>query len=140
MQAISILNNRYGKLVVVKFSYKKNRKSYFLCKCDCGNFAIIRSDALTFSGTKSCGCLALKTRFKDGIIPKNKTHGMSNTPFFFRFLEINQRCNNKNSHAYKNYGGRGIQNEWKKFIDFKNDMYSSYLECKKIYGQKKYNY
>ncbi|HMS90732.1 MAG TPA: hypothetical protein PKC87_00720 [Candidatus Absconditabacterales bacterium] len=38
------------------------------------------------------------------------------------------RCNNKNNHAYKNYGGRGISIEWNSYEDFKKDMEESYLK------------
>lgn len=41
---------------------------------------------------------------------------------------IEQRCNNKNHKAYKNYWWRWIKCEWKNFEEFKNDMYDSYKE------------
>lgn len=47
----------------------------------------------------------------------------------FRFTyktwkEMRQRCNNKNNHAYNNYGGRGITicKEWDSFEKFFEDM------------------
>lgn len=66
-------------------------------------------------------------------------HGMSKTRFYEIWNGIIKRCENKNSIAYKNYGGRGIKicEEWRSdFINFKNDMYKTYLiHCEK-FGEK----
>ena len=48
---------KFGKLTVIKFAYTKDRKKYFLCKCDCGNTKIILGASLTNGHTKSCGCI-----------------------------------------------------------------------------------
>ena len=36
------------------------------------------------------------------------------------YIAIRHRCNNLNCKAYKNYGGRGIQNKFKSFVEFAN--------------------
>lgn len=46
-----------------------------------------------------------------------------------------RRCNNPKDKEYHNYGGRGIQCLWKKFEEFKNDMYDSYLKHLEKYGK-----
>jgi len=52
-----LTNKKFGKLLVLNFSHQdKDHKSYWLCKCDCGNECLKRSDSLS-GGTKSCGCL-----------------------------------------------------------------------------------
>lgn len=38
-------------------------RTFYYCKCDCGNEKWIRADRIT-SGQKSCGCLIEKTQFK----------------------------------------------------------------------------
>ena len=49
---------RYGRLVVVRRVSNSGRgKARFLCRCDCGNEAIVLGEALRNSTTKSCGCL-----------------------------------------------------------------------------------
>lgn len=59
----SLINNRYGKLIVIDRAdnyYDKNGKnkgSQWLCKCDCGNEVIVKKHCLTSGNTKSCGCL-----------------------------------------------------------------------------------
>lgn len=58
---------------------------------------------------KSCGCLSRQSNSE-----LHKTHGKSNTRLFHVWMNMKQRCNNPNHHAYDEYGGRGIKicNEW----------------------------
>jgi hypothetical protein len=79
-------------------------------------------------------------------MPENKKrgfceykHGMSNTRFYKIWSGILKRCLNENSQAFKNYGGRGITvcKEWKEdFLNFKEDMYPSYLEHVQKHGER----
>lgn len=55
---------RYGKVVVIKFDRIKNRRTYWICKCDCGKVFTTRADNLTGGGTTSCGCSRSKTLSK----------------------------------------------------------------------------
>ena len=54
-----ITGARFGKLVVHEMQYGVNigsrKRTCCLCKCDCGNTAVITMDALN-SGRTSCGC------------------------------------------------------------------------------------
>lgn len=59
---IDISGNKYNKLIVLKFDHSerigiKNR-TYWKCKCDCGNIVILRKDSFIYpySTIKSCGC------------------------------------------------------------------------------------
>jgi hypothetical protein len=65
-------------------------------------------------------------------------HGMSNTRFYHIWAQIRQRCVNKNCVSYSKYGKRGIKvcDNWLVFINFRDDMYPSYLEHCEIYGEK----
>jgi len=125
------LGKRFGRLTLVKYLYKKNGHKYFLCKCDCGNEKVIRGDSLKYGNTKSCGCIAIENTIK-----RSKKHGDKNTRFYRIFTGLKQRCNNKNGRDYKNYGERGIKCEWNSYEDFKQDMYSLYLEHCKECGEK----
>lgn len=84
---------------------------------------------------------AALTMFKKGVggqCPPDKLfrkHGMTKTSFYGRWKAINQRCGNPKHKAYKDYGGRGIKNEWKSFEEYKNDMYGSYLEHRKNHDE-----
>lgn len=99
----SIVGNRYGKLVVLKFAGMKNKQSLWLCKCDCGNEYIGTRDHLVSGNTRSCGCLS-----------GNQHHGMHDTRLYRIYSAMCQRCYNPDNTAYKHYGARGIKicDEW----------------------------
>ena len=52
------IGKKFEKLTVISLDRKdSNNKKYYLCKCDCGNEKVIRSDSFATGKTKSCGCL-----------------------------------------------------------------------------------
>lgn len=76
------------------------------------------------------------TFIKKYPIPIGRLRKKENFGLSIRFYAINQRCNNTKEKSYKNYGGRGINNEWKSYEDFKKDMYESFIEHINIHGLK----
>ena len=116
--------DRFGRLVVVKElkqhiqpSGKKRRM--FFCLCDCGNKKKVGLDCLRNRHTRSCGCLnaeASKERFY--------IHGKYDFKEYRILSSMKNRCYNKKSANYKNYGGRGIKicERWMKFENFYEDM------------------
>lgn len=59
-------------------------------------------------------------------------HGYSGTPFYQVWQNIKKRCFDPKCHSFRDYGARGINvcNEWLSFINFKIDMYDSYIKHK----------
>lgn len=55
-KALDITNQRFGKLVAIQKAPSKSGKTYWLCKCDCGNEKEIQTSHLTDGRTNSCGC------------------------------------------------------------------------------------
>jgi hypothetical protein len=53
----NLINEKFGKLLVVSFNGIKNGRKYWNCICDCGNEKIIYTNMLTSGRCKSCGCL-----------------------------------------------------------------------------------
>ena len=57
---------KFGRLAVLQFAYKRNKNYYYLCKCDCGNEVIKSRDYLIYDfasdGHKSCGCWRLESQ------------------------------------------------------------------------------
>lgn len=108
---------RHGRLTVLSLSDKRSgRKTYWNCVCDCGNEKLVRSDSL--KTTKSCGCLKREQDMINlGII---NNHGMTNHTLYGRWNAMIHRCENNKSHAYKNYGARGIKvcEDWKDILKF----------------------
>lgn len=96
---------KFGKLTVIKFEYKKNYIDYYKCKCECGKEKIIRGYDLKSGKTKSCGCVAKGN---------HTIHKKSKTKLYWVWQSMKARCNNENNKRYKHYGGRGIKvcEEW----------------------------
>jgi hypothetical protein len=111
---IDLTGQRFGRLVVLKESSKrdKNGSIHWVCKCDCGNIVEPSSASLRKGTTISCGCYNKEIITKDN--PKRKRK------LYYIYRGIKDRCYNKNSRAYHNYGGRGISisNEWNDYDAF----------------------
>jgi hypothetical protein len=61
MRGKDLSGRRFGRLVAVRRIIKtyENGRTFWKCKCDCGNSISVRTDALLLKvlGTRSCGCL-----------------------------------------------------------------------------------
>ena len=54
---IDLTGQRYGNLVVVERDCLREKgRPYWICKCDCGNYVVVKGNALRTGNTKSCGC------------------------------------------------------------------------------------
>lgn len=113
------IGDKFNKLTVIEKTDKRlNRCIIYKCKCDCGNIIETTATRLIHNYTRSCGCLQ-----KEMASKFNKIHGLSNTKLFMIWQDMIKRCTKKNHHAYKYYGGRGINvyKDWQNnFITFYN--------------------
>ena len=50
-------NMRFNKLVAIEVDHfqktKNSTRTYWKCKCDCGNYIVVRSDCLTTGNTQA---------------------------------------------------------------------------------------
>lgn len=114
----------FGRLTVLETSGKCEYGRYlWKCECECGNLSIVRSGNLVKGITTSCGCFRREQRVKALTIHGQATVKIR-TPEFTAWSQMRERCNNKNTVCYKNYGGRGIAycKRWEKFENFYADM------------------
>lgn len=108
---IDLTGQRFGRLVVEGFAYTdKHRRSVWKCRCDCGKEKNIGMQPLRDGRIKSCGCKKVEI-----LCERNRTHGHSDTRLYDIWSGMIDRTERKNSHAYKDYGGRGISicKEWR---------------------------
>jgi hypothetical protein len=118
---LDLKGQKFGRLLVLEYNGKnKSNCNMWLCKCDCGNIVSVSRHELRCGDTKSCGCIksevASRRFFKHGKRYYNEYH---------TWLSMKNRCINKNSVGYSNYGGRGISvcEKWvNSFEEFYNDM------------------
>lgn len=102
----SIVGQKFNRLTVYALmGYAKTSQaaSYWLCRCDCGNWSIVAKSKLTHSTSKSCGCWNDEVRGQSSV-----THGMNKTPAHRRWGEMLSRINNPNRKCAVNYIARGI--------------------------------
>jgi len=123
---IDMTGERYGRLIVIKFSHIKGKGiSYWSCKCECGIEKNISRRCLISGNTKSCGCLS-----KENVKKRATKHGLSHTKIYQVWANMKTRCNNENDQFYSDYGGRGIKvsDDWLDFPKFHSDMSPAYKE------------
>lgn len=64
------------------------------------------------------------------------THGLSNTRFYYIWVNMVRRCTSPKVDSYQFYGRKGIKVEWRTFEEFVDDMHESYLIHVARYGEK----
>lgn len=127
----------FGRLIVKEIDLTKaSRKTFWICKCDCGNIVSVRSD--TLGSTNSCGCLKKEQDFENLKLKGKQLHGLTKHPAYSRWRAMMQRCYNPKSERYPRYGGRGIKvcDEWhnvKSFIKWAEENgFSEELSIERI--------
>ena len=117
---IDLTGQKFGRLNVVSLSPKRSGGHlHWVCDCECGNTITVLGYNLRNGNTKSCGCLQ-----KEKAANRQYKHGQTGSRLFVTWCHMKQRCSNKNDHAYKYYGGRGIKvcaewlNDFQTFCDW----------------------
>lgn len=120
--------DRYGRINVVEEINPKSGERRFRCVCVCGRETTPTLSNLRSGKTTSCG----------RCIRRPLKHGMCQDRFYEIWERMLNRIRNPKDISWPNYGGRGISVStcWFEFINFKNDMYKSYVEHVAIYGEK----
>ncbi len=53
---LELTGQRYGRLVVLRQAENIGKRTAWLCRCDCGNEVVVRTNRLRSGHTTSCGC------------------------------------------------------------------------------------
>lgn len=125
---IDLTGQTFGRLTVIEEAGRDRHKNVlWRCTCRCGN-ETYKSTARLRGGVQSCGCVHLERITK---------HGMHETRFYEVWENMKQRTSNPNNKDYKEYGGRGIIlcPRWRKFENFRDDMYKFYLKHAEEHGE-----
>lgn len=118
--AVDMVGRRFGRLTVLRKSAVRMGK--FMCRCDCGNIAVVIGGNLRRGNTTSCGC-----RHSE-IARSNIKHGMARggqvSPEHACWSAMLSRCENPNDAAFDAYGGAGVEvcEAWHSFVKFYADV------------------
>ena len=110
--AIDMTGQVVGRLTVLGPDRDKNGRLKWRCQCQCGATTLVTGGNLR-GHTRSCGCLLRQRRDESHTI-----HGGAGSPEYAIWCTIIQRCRNKNSQKFENYGGRGIEVRFGTFAEF----------------------
>ena len=102
---MDLAGRRFDRLVAIRVAVMRPRR--WFCECDCGRQTVVTTHLLIAGLIRSCGCLKV-----DALAARNAQHGDAQrgriTKEYRCWLAIKTRCLNPHSHAYVNYGARGI--------------------------------
>lgn len=122
MRLIDISGQKFVRYAVMRRAHG----SYWVCQCDCGNTRIVDGRTLRAGTSRSCGCLG-----HEETVQRETVHGLTGHPLHMVWKGMIDRCENKNSVGYQNYGARGIKlcDRWRSdFINFYTDMSPTYRQ------------
>lgn len=110
-----LTGKKFGRLLVIERRANKKGKTYWFCKCDCGNYTTVMATKLASGETKSCGCIR-----KENTSKMFAKHHLTKKSLHNAWLNMKNRCDNPKFVEYKHYGGKGVTycNEWRNFENF----------------------
>lgn len=97
----------------------KNGRRWLL-RCTCGK-TFERTTVGLGDGRSIARCSECRRRAQSENAKRNRTHGLSKTRLYRRWIDMRRRCYSEADASYVNYGGRGIRvsDEWDDFEKFR---------------------
>ncbi len=116
---------KVGRLTIIGFisGFRLNGKKVrarYKCKCDCGNFAEMATNALATGRQVSCGCKLREDRLKTDN--KFRTHGMTKTKVYKTWQTMRKRCSRPGYKYYSEIGVKVCKRWDNSFENFFDDM------------------
>lgn len=103
-KVIDMTGKRFASLVAIhQTGISASRDLTWLFACDCGNKFEANGYYARCGKITTCPSCS-----KERVRRSSITHGMSESPEFSTWTDIQSRCYNQRTKAYKDYGGRGI--------------------------------
>lgn len=115
----------FGRWVVLNFSHKVKKNSFWTCRCECSSVRTISRGPLVNGSSKSCGCWR-----DEAASLRSGSHHMSKTKIYVTWKNIRTRCEKSTNKSYKYYGARGIKvcERWHDFNNFYADIGKDWSE------------
>lgn len=106
--------DRIGDLVFLEEVEQIKNDRFAVFRCFCGKEFRVRIDHVRRGARTSCGCVGKLARIiKSGQNPKHK-----HLSEYHAYFHAKDRCNNRKSASYPDYGGRGIKFRFTSFQEF----------------------
>jgi hypothetical protein len=118
---VDYTNMKIGHITVLSLIERKKGKSYWRCRCDCGNEFVGEIYAIKYRIEK-CGQLWCKKCRPEALVKHGDSrHSKKRERLYTIWEGMRYRCEKKYASHYENYGGRGIKvcDEWQDYITFK---------------------
>lgn len=120
---LDLTNQRFGRLVAIKYIGSRNTNGMWLCQCDCGKQTVVYTLNIRKGRTKSCGCFRKISRRIHG-----ESSGKNRTRTYNIWANMMDRCEwGGNKRSWILYGARGIKvcRRWHNYQNFLMDMGSA---------------
>lgn len=107
-----LANQRFGLLTAVRINGQLQRRTAWLCRCDCGNEVTTRATSLIRGYVTSCGCrrnIIAINNIKDAALKHGLFRQGKPSKEYVAWSQMIQRCYNPNNLSYPVYGAVGIQ-------------------------------
>jgi hypothetical protein len=99
------IGKRFGRWLVLRRGDGPGKwKTYWLCRCDCGEEKSVPATHLRSGASTSCGCVGHARKHGQS----GGTKGTVRSAEYETWHLMIQRCSNPKASGYENYGGRGI--------------------------------
>ncbi len=111
-KAIDITYQTFGMLTAIKRVGARNGEVMWLCICNCGKEAVVKSRNLRHGLTKSCGCL--KKKHMESLDKRIVTHGKSRSRLYVAYRGMKESCYTPSHKGFRYCGAHGITvcDEW----------------------------
>lgn len=135
MAGINIKGQRFGRLSAVEpvlVRELRRTRTYWRCRCDCGQEIVVRPHSLTTGHTQSCGCkkaddiiAQAERQITHGHTSRRRHAGKTSSKTYQIYRGMKRRCQDPSEERYKLHAGRGIYvcERWREsFENFLADM------------------
>lgn len=61
-RSTNLSGKTYGRLTVLYRAKGEQKEGYWICRCECGNYCLVRARCLNNGSSRSCGCLSKEVR------------------------------------------------------------------------------
>lgn len=114
----------FSRLTVLRFVGIRKSRSFWICRCSCGNKTLRTAIELNGGTIVSCGCYQSEITAARNKAGRTHGHNNRNSPEYRSWNAMKSRCYNPKNNKSKYYRERGVTvcDRWRTFENFLADM------------------